>query len=112
MTPDELARRLKSHPFSAIRESLMSKVVLTLLRHAQQRTPVKHGTLRRSETTFVEKGGLRGGIGTNIRYAPFVHDGTRFMAARPFFQQAITDGRSDVRKLLQQAGDDWTASIS
>jgi len=112
MTPDELAARLRSHPFASLRESLMSKVVLTLLRHAQKRTPVRHGTLRRSETTFVEPGGLRAGIGTNIRYAPFVHDGTRWMAARPFFQQAITDGRGDVRKLLQQAGDDWTVSIA
>lgn len=112
MTPEQLAARLKSHPFASLREPLMSRIVLTLLRHAQKRTPVKYGTLRRSETTFVEKGGLKGGIGTNVVYAPFVHNGTRFMAARPFFQEAITDGRSDVQKLMGQAGDEYFASIT
>jgi hypothetical protein len=105
MTPEQLAAKLKSHSFASLREPLMQKIVLTLLRHAQLRTPVRSGTLRRSETTFVESGGLRGGIGTNIIYAPFVH------AKQPFFQQAIDDGRGDVQKLLQQAGDEYFSSV-
>jgi len=105
-TPEQLAAKLKAHPFAALREPLMQKIVLTLLRHAQLRTPVRTGTLRRSETTFVEPGGLRGGIGSNIIYAPFVH------RTQPFFEQAIDDGRGDVQKLLQAAGDEFMASIT
>lgn len=105
MTPEALAARLKAHPFASLREPLMNKIVLTLLRHAQQRTPVRTGTLRRSETTFVEPGGLRAGIGSNLVYAPFVH------RTQPFFQQAIDDGRADVQKLLQAAGEDFFAGV-
>jgi hypothetical protein len=106
MTPEQLAARLKSHSFASRIEPLMNRITLTLLRHAQQRTPVRTGTLRRSETTFVEPGGLRGTIGTNIKYAIYVHKN------QPFFQQAIDDGRGDVAKLLQAAGDAYFASIT
>lgn len=107
MKPDELAARLKAHPFSAMREDLMQKVTLTVLRHSQQRTPVRTGHLRRSETTRVEPGGMRGFIGSNLVYSAFVHNGTRFMEARPFFAQGIEDSRGEIQKLLQDAGDDY-----
>lgn len=100
-TPDELAARLKAHPFASVREPLMSKIVLTALRHAQLRTPVRTGTLRRSETTRVAPGGLEGAIGSNVIYAPFVH------ARVPFFEQAIEDSQAEIQKLLEQAGDDY-----
>lgn len=111
LTPDELAARIKAHPFAAVRESLMQKITLTVLRHSQQRTPVRFGHLRRSETTRVEPGGLRGWVGTNVRYAPFVHEGTRFMAARPFFEQGMQDSRGEIDRLLQESGDEYFASI-
>lgn len=112
MTPDELADKLRKHPFAEQREPLMHKIVLTVLRHSQQRTPVKFGTLRRSETTRVEPGGLRGWVGSNVVYAPFVHEGTRFMEARPFFEQGMQDSRAEIGRLLQDAGDDYFASIT
>lgn len=105
MTPDELAARLKAHPFSVLREGLMQRVVLTVLPFAQRATPVRRGTLRRSETTRVESGGLRGFIGSNIVYAAFVH------RRKPFFATAITDSRDAVVKVAEQAGDDYVASV-
>lgn len=111
MTPDELADKLKAHPFAEQREPLMHKITLTVLRHSQQRTPVQFGTLRRSETTRVEVGGLRGWIGTNLKYGPFVHEGTRFMEARPFFEQGMQDSRAEIGRLLQDAGDAYFAGL-
>jgi hypothetical protein len=101
LTPDELASRLKAHPFADVREPLMHKITLTVLRHAMPRTPVRTGTLRRSETTRVEAGGLRGYVGTNVVYAPFVH------ARAPFFGDAMADSRSEIQKILQDAGDGY-----
>lgn len=111
MTPEQLAAKLKAHPFASVREPLMHKLVLTVLRKAQQRTPVRFGTLRRSLTTRVEPGGLRGYIGSNLQYGVYVHEGTRFMEARPFLQQGIDDSRADVAKLLQAAGDEYFKGI-
>lgn len=105
LTPDELAARLKAHPFAAVREPLMQKMTLVALGRAQQLTPVRTGTLRRSETTRVEAGGLRGYIGSNVVYAPFVH------ARVPFFQQAIDDSQADIQRLLQDAGDAYLKDL-
>lgn len=112
MTPDELAERIERRPFSAERQELMQKIVFVAQRHSMIRTPVRYGTLRRSETTRVESGGLRGFVGTNIKYAPFVHDGTRYMPARPFFALGIADSRAEVQTLLQQAGDAYFRKIA
>lgn len=106
LSPAELADKIKAQPFAAKAEQLMTKITLTALGHAQQRTPVRTGTLRRSETTRVEPGGERGWIGTNVKYAPFAHDRV------PFFELAIEDSRSEVQKLLQDAGDDYTKGLT
>jgi hypothetical protein len=100
-TPDELAARLKAHPFAAVREPLMQKIVFIGLRHSQPNTPVRTGTLRRSETTRVEPGGLRGYLGSNLIYAPFVH---RIV---PFFEMGLEQGRGEIDHALQDAGDDY-----
>ena len=111
MKPEQLAAKLQAHPFSAVREELMQKVTLAALRRAIPRTPWKPGPLRRSEINRVEPGGLRGYIGTNITYAPFVHDGTRYMAGRPFLAEGISDARPDIAEILQQAGDDYFKAV-
>lgn len=106
LTPEELAARLKAHPFAAVREPLMQKITLLALRRAQPITPVRTGTLRRSETTRVEPGGLRGFIGSNVVYAPFVH------ARVPFFADAIEDSRDEAQQLLQDAGDAYLKELT
>lgn len=111
MKPEELAKRL-GRGFEAQREQLMTKATLAAQAASQKRTPVKTGTLRRSETTRVESGGLRGYVGTNIKYAPFVHDGTKHMRARPFFAEGIRDARPVIERLMQDAGEDWAAGVA
>lgn len=106
LTPDELAARLKAHPFAATREPLMQKIVLLVQGKAQERTPVRTGTLRRSETSRVDAGGLSGAVGTNIIYAPFVHRRV------PFFNLAVDDSRAAAQKLLADAGDEYWKGIA
>jgi hypothetical protein len=106
MTPEELAAKLRAHPFADELEPLMHKITLVALRYSQQRTPVDTGTLRRSETTRVEAGGARGYVGTNVEYGPFVH------ARVPFFAQGIQASRGDIERLLQQAGEGYWGRIA
>jgi hypothetical protein len=105
LTPDELAARLKAHPFADVREPLMTKITLLSLRHSMPLTPVRTGTLRRSETTRVERGGLRGWVGSNIVYAAHVHERV------PFFAQGIEAALPEIQALLGAAGDDYFASV-
>jgi phage gpG-like protein len=51
---------------------------------------VATGTLRRSITSAVQSA-TRAIIGTAVEYAIFVHDGTKWMKARPFFTAAIEE---------------------
>jgi hypothetical protein len=105
LTPDELAARLKAHPFAAVREPLMQRITFVALGHSQPLTPVRTGTLRRSETTRVEPGGLKGYLGSNIKYAPFVH------ARVPFFKQGIEESRAEAQRLLEESGDAYLEGL-
>jgi hypothetical protein len=105
LTPEALAAKLRAHPFAAQREPLMSKITLLALRAAQPLTPVRTGTLRRSETTRVESGGLRGWVGSNVVYAPFVH------ARVPFFQMGIDQSQAERQQLIQDAGDAYLKKL-
>jgi len=99
--PAALAAKLKDPAqFSAFKTALMTKITLVALSHSMPQTPVRTGTLRRSETTRVEQGGDRGFLGSNVIYAPFVH------ARIPFFQQGIDESQAQIAQLLQSAGDD------
>jgi len=105
LTPEQLAERMKAQPWASVLEPLMTKITLIVLRNAQPRTPVRTGTLRRSETTAVERGGLRGWVGSNLIYAPFVHRRV------PFLTDALADSRAAIDRELQKAGDDYWRSV-
>lgn len=102
VTPDELAAKIKRTPFPT--EAVMTKILFVALGNSQKRTPVRTGTLRRSETTRMEAGGERGYLGSNITYGPFVHYGTKYMAARPFFEEGLEDSRTQILDILDDAG--------
>lgn len=111
LSPADIAQRMAAHPFADVREALMQKITLLALRESQTLTPVATGLLRRSETTRVESGGLRGYVGSNVVYAPFVHEGTKFMAGRPFFAEGIAAAAPDIQQLAGAAGDAYFAEI-
>lgn len=47
----------------------------------------------------------------DINYAPFVHDGTRFMKARPFLQQAVDSKQEIANKFFTEAVDNVLSKI-
>lgn len=42
-------------------------------------------------------------IGTNVEYAPYIHDGTAKMAARPFLHNAIRGHVEEYKEILEEA---------
>lgn len=58
------------------------------------------GDLQRSITSEVENSGKDSvDIGTNLRYAQFVHDGTYKLAARPFLRDGIQDNIGELTEI-------------
>ncbi|HEU5013955.1 MAG TPA: HK97 gp10 family phage protein [Roseiflexaceae bacterium] len=89
MTPDQFANRFTGAALKAELTQAMQRIVLTGEGYAKAEAPVKRGTLRRSITSRVEAGGRRGVIGTNLRYARPVHDGSRAHTIRPVRARAL-----------------------
>ena len=104
MTPAQLASSMERIARDVGKpERLLRDVTLLVQRGSMERAPVKTGTLRRSLTSRVE--GTRGYVGSNLEYAPHVHEGTRYMEARPFIQEAIDDSVANIERALSDWGD-------
>lgn len=65
------------------------KTVLNVSRRSIINTPVLTGRLRAS--TYTKFDILKGEVGTNTNYDIFIHDGTKFIAARPYLSDAIDE---------------------
>lgn len=66
-------------------------------------TPVLTGRLRSSHRSKFEN--LKGQVSTNTNYDIFVHEGTRFMKARPFMREAVETSDTEVNRFFTQAVD-------
>lgn len=110
-TPDEIARGFYAAATTVADGDLIRKVVLVVEAAAKRRTPVDTGTLRRSITSRVLTKD-RGVVGTNVRYAPFVHEGTRSMRARPFLRHGLDDAQPAIERLLEQVGEAVWSTLS
>lgn len=86
------------------------KTVIAIEGDSRRNTPVLTGRLRAS--TYTQYGNLRGEVGTRTVYDIFVHEGTRYMRARPYLRMAVqaNSGRVDgffteaVDKTLHEIG--------
>lgn len=105
LSPEQLEQRIKAQPFASVRETVMEDVSKIELSAALPRTPLKTGLLRTSESHYFEPGGLRGGVTSDVFYAPFVH------ARVPFFQEAIDATRDKVDRVMKDAGQEYLESI-
>ena len=79
----------------------LEKACLMVERDAKILCPVDDGTLRASITHEVD--GKEGRVGTNVEYAPYVHQGTGIYAA-------MGDGRQE-RWGYQDAAGEWHSTI-
>lgn len=92
MAPTLMAKELNI----AIREA-----VLTIGRRSRINTPVDTGRLRSS--TYEQFTNLKGEIGTKVEYDIFVHEGTRFMAGRPYLRRAVEASDADTQRFFEGA---------
>jgi hypothetical protein len=106
MRLDDFAKSLDPKGFDAFKRALLSRIVFTVEANVKRVTPVDTGHLRRSITGRVEATGDHGVIGTNVSYARYVH------AHTPFLEMGIEDSRSEIARLLEQAGDDYWRSVA
>lgn len=83
-----VAKQLRTLATDNRREGMI-RVVVAGSGIMKRHTPVRKGTLRRSVTHRVEQGGNRGVIGTNLKYARAVNDGTPKHIIRPKKAKAL-----------------------
>lgn len=81
---------------TAIRKSIVS-----IGADSRRNTPVDTGRLRAS--TLERFGDLRGEVGTHTNYDVYVHEGTRYMKARPYLLEAVQSNESKVDTFFKDA---------
>lgn len=79
----------------------LKKSLLLIERDSRRNTPVDTGRLRASHRTKFST--LSGELSTNVSYATFVHEGTRYMRARPFMRRAVSKNEPEVNIFMKEA---------
>lgn len=93
--PREMAKNL---------DKAIKRIVLGIERDSKIATPVDTGYLRASHYTRFQP--LKGEVGTNTQYDRFVHEGTRFMRARPYLQSAVDKNENFIDREFKNAVQD------
>jgi len=84
---DELRKRIDPAWFQAVLERGLKAAVIHLEGKVKERTPVRTGRLRASITHGGK--GLRYTVGTDVKYARFVEEGTKPHVIRPRTKKAL-----------------------
>lgn len=87
----------------------IKKSIFTVQADSMRNTPVLTGRLRASHTSMFAN--LKGSVYTNVNYDHWVHDGTKYMEARPFMQQAVDSDNRQVQSFMTKAVDNVLAKI-
>ena len=77
------------------------KAVLNIQGQSMINTPVLTGRLRAS--TSSQFGNLRGEVGTHTDYDVYIHEGTRYMSARPYLRDAVDETASQTDEYFKDA---------
>lgn len=96
---DRLLAKLEKISNSSMDEAL-KKACLVVETEAKLRCPVLDGQLRQSITNEVD--GKTGYVGSNVEYAPYVHQGTRWQKSQPFLEQALDSKREDIVEMFKK----------
>lgn len=78
----------------------LEAVGLAVEAHAKVNCPVDTGNLRNSITHTVDENTAY--IGTNVEYAPYVHEGTDHMPPRRFLKNALMDNLEEYKEILTE----------
>lgn len=82
----------------------IARSLLKIERDSKLNAPVDTGYLRASHTTRLLP--LKGEVEPMARYAIYVHEGTRFMRARPFLLKAVNENERFVQDEFERAMQD------
>jgi HK97 gp10 family phage protein len=91
-------------------EVAIAKSIFVIQADSMRNTPVDTGRLRASHQARFTP--LRGELEPMTNYALFVHDGTRFMPARPFLADAVDSNSRKVNDYFADAVDNVFSKIS
>lgn len=84
--------------------------VLLIERQSKINTPVRTGNLRASHQTMFSP--LKGVLEPMANYAIYVHEGTRYMKARPFLKKAVDSENNQVQDQFKTAVQDTLDEIA
>jgi HK97 gp10 family phage protein len=112
---DQIRRAYSKAPAQMTKAlSVAIKTAVFLIQgRSMSNTPVLTGRLRGSHYTKFEP--LRGEVGTDpsrekgsrgVDYSTFVHEGTRFMPARPYLRSAVEESNGEINDLFTKATQD------
>lgn len=67
---------------------------------------VRTGRLITSVRSAIQRksDGIQGLIGTNVKYATFLEEGTRLMKPRPVWRRALKELEGDIQRIFSRAG--------
>lgn len=82
---------------TAISRIIMQATFL-IERYAKINAPVDTGRLRSSIYTDIRP--MSSTVSTNTNYARYVHDGTRYMNARPFMKNAARQAKGEMKGIF------------
>jgi len=108
---DQIRRTYAKAP-SLMTKSLsiaIKKSVFLVQGRSMQNTPVLTGRLRASTSTRFMP--FAGEVGTNTNYDRFVHDGTKYMKARPYLRNAVESSQNDINDFFTEATQDVLKEI-
>lgn len=80
----ELEKKIGSIPINNFLKDQIKKIGFSIEAESKQVAPVDTGLMRSRIMTTIGGNGLRAEIKPDVHYAIFVHEGTRYMRARPF----------------------------
>jgi len=89
----------------------IQKALITVQRQSIINAPRRTGFLKASHQHRMLSN-LSGYVQPTADYAIFVHEGTRFMRARPFLRQAVAEKEQDIDKLFAGAVQDTLDEIA
>lgn len=100
---DEIMRFLEERPEKTREEinNAIKKSVFAVWQETRIKSPVKTGLMRASIRTKEYE--LKGEVGVGVKYAIYVHEGTRYMKGRPFLADAVRSMELAIQRFFKEA---------
>lgn len=81
-------------------QTIIKKSALLIERESKKKTPVDTGRLRASIFTSIFS--RRAIVQPKTNYAIYVHEGTRYMRARPFMEHGLKNARAEINRIVNK----------